>query len=206
MTTMNPYYARESDVGPVFDVAHYSSRKAIGTAVIGLVFGALVALAAAYVWAPDRVLAHPPKWYADAHQEAKDAIRQHPFGFHVGVGVAALFAALCVAGAASCLVNATTGNYYVRVGEGGVSLRVPDGIFSTFERDLAWSDIAKLKVVQEKQIGAMSKGSGNLGGRLELRTYDGLNKILRLDHFREDAWLIYKRIDESREMQTAVLA
>lgn len=203
---MNPYYARQSDVGPVFDVAHYSPRRAIGTAVIGLIFGLVLGVGAVYLWNPDWVVNHPPKWYAKAHQEAKDAMRKHPLGFQVGAGAAGLFSLLCLAAGTSCFTNAVTRNYYVRVGEGGVSLRLPDGIFATFERDLPWSDIAKLKVVQEKQAGAMSVNSGNLGARLELRTYDGLDKTLRLDHFRENGWLIYNRISESREMQTAVLA
>jgi len=206
MTTMNPYYAHESDVGAVFDVAHYSSRKALFMAFVGVVFAAFVGAAAAYVWKPDWFIRKPPVWYADAHQDVKDLMRQHPTGAKIGVGVAGLFAAVFFLAAASCVFNALSGNYYIRVGENGLSLRLPDSFFTAYERDLGWPDIAKVTVVQEKRFGALSQSSGNLGGELQLRLRDGDRRDLRLDHFREDAWLIYNRIQEAQEMQPAILA
>lgn len=206
MTTMNPYYAHPSDVGPVFDVAHFSRRKALNIAVVGLILGVMIGAASVYAWNPDLILSHPPKWYAKGHEQVKELVDKYPIGAKVGVGVGALVAGFCLVGGVSFLMNAIAGNFYVRVGEGGVSLRVPDGVFTTFERDLPWSDISKLKVVQEKQAGAMSVNSGNVGTVLELRTHSGLKKSLRLDQFRENGWIIYNRIDESRDMHPAALA
>ena len=206
MTTMNPYHSHPSDVGPVFDVAHYSPRKAIGTAVAGLVVGVLVGMVAGYMFSPDWMLRHPPQWFAQPHGEATAFLNRHALGATIGATVAALFAGACFAGAVSYLVNALTGNFFIRIGEGGVSVRVPDGIFTIFERDLPWTDISRLRVVQEKQDGAMSVNSGNVGAVLELRTRSGLKKSLRMDDFRENGWLIDNRIDQSREMQPTTLA
>ena len=203
MTTMIGYYAHASEVGPVFDVANYSRLKAIMMAFIAFGFGCLVALGAAYFWNPDSIISEPSEVWADAHKETKELIRQHPLGVKIGVGCAALFALLCFAGTISCVANAASNDFYIRVGEGGISLRVPDGLFGTFGQDLPWSQIARLTVVQEKKFGAMSRSSGNTGGELQLCTHDGLVKAIRLDHFRQDAWLIHQRIEESREMRLA---
>jgi hypothetical protein len=206
MTTMNPYYANESSVGAVFDVAHFSRFKALKMAVVGFVFAALVGVAAVYVWNPDWLLPRPPSWFADANQDVKDLARQHPLGLKIGVGVAALFALIFAAASLSCIVNAYSGAYFIRVGENGLSLRLPDTFFSTFERDIDWSQVDKLTVVQEKYVGSLSRNAGNIGGELRLRTHDGLNRALRLDCFREDAWLIHQRIEEAMNTQAAVLA
>ncbi len=63
----------------------------------------------------------------DATQETKDLMRSHPQGVKIGVAIVSLFVILCLAGTVSCAANAASGDYYIRVGEGGPSLRVPDG-------------------------------------------------------------------------------
>jgi hypothetical protein len=203
---MNPYYAHESAVGPVFDVAHHSRFKALVMGLIALGFAGLISWGAAYFWNPDWVVSEPSQGFAEAHQEAKDFAQQHPWGVITGVGIAALFALLCVAGAASCVVEAVSGDYYIRAGEGGLSMRVPGRLFGVLQRDFHWSEIADLTVIQRKRMGSMSRSAGNLGGELQLRTHDGFSRDVRLDHFREDAWLIYQRIEEAMEMRPAVLA
>jgi hypothetical protein len=203
MTTMTGYYAHDSQFGPVFDVANYSRFKAIKTALISLGFGCMIGLGAAYFWNPDWVVSNPSEIWADAHQETKDLIRQHPLGVKVSAGCAALFATFCFAAAISLLANAVSNDFYIRVGEGGISLRVPDGLLGTFHRDLPWSEVDTLTVVQEKRLGAMSRNAGNTGGELQLRTREGFVKDIRLDQFRQDAWLIHQRIEEAREMRVA---
>lgn len=206
MSDMNAYYAYESDVGPVFDVAHFSPIRSLWMGVVGLGFAAVIGVVAAYVWSPDWIVPHPPEWFFDANQETRDIAQQHPLGVTIGVGTAALFALVCAAAGVSGIASAFSSNYYIRVGENGLSLRVPDGLFRSFQRDLEWSEVAKLTVVQEKYIGSMSRNAGNTGGYLRLRTHDGLDRVLRLDCFREDAWLIHQRIEEAMNTRLAVLA
>lgn len=205
MTELNSYYAHESTVGPVFDVAHFSTYKSLKMGLAGLVFGAVVAAAALFVWNPDLVYPNPPEWFLDANQEVKDLARDYPLGTKIGVGVAGLFAFIFAAAGLSAFTNALAGDYYVRVGEGGISLRLPDSFFTCFERDFDWSQVANLTVVQEKYIGSMSRNAGNIGGELRIRTTDGWSRTLGLDLFREDAWLIHQRINEALDTRPASL-
>ena len=206
MSEMNPYYAHDSEVGPVFDVAHFSPRKAVFTAFIAFGAAGFVSVVAAYAWNPSWIIHDPPEVIADAVHETKNLMRQHPQGVKIGVAVAALLTFVFAAAGLSCIADAIKADYYIRVGEGGLSLRLPDRFFGAFERDVAWPDVDKLTVVQEKYLGAMSQSAGNIGGELRLRTHDGVNRDLRLDHFREDAWLIYNRIQEATRMHPAVFA
>jgi len=206
MTDMNAYYAHESSVGSVFDVAHFSRFRSLWMGIIGLGFAAAVAVAALYVWNPDWIVIHPPDWFLNGNQEIKDLARQHPLGVKIGVGAGALFALVFGAAGLSGIASALSGNSYIRVGERGMSLRLPDSFFSSFEHDIDWDQIDQLTVVQEKYIGSMSRNTGNIGGELQLRTHDGLDRSLRLDCFREDAWLIHQRIQEAMNTRPAVFA
>jgi hypothetical protein len=206
MTDMNPYYAHESSVGPVFDVAHFSRFKSLWMGVVGLIFAAVVAVAATYVWSPDWIVPNPPDWFMDGNKEIKDLAREYPTGVKIGVGTAGLFALLFAAAGLTGIANAFCGDYYIRVGERGLSFRVPDSFFTAFERDIEWAQIAEITVVHEKYIGSMSRNAGNVGGEIRLRTYDGSDRVLRLDCFREDAWLIHQRIEEAMETRPAVPA
>jgi hypothetical protein len=206
MATMNSYYAHETDVGPVFDVAHFSPFKAMFTGLLVLGAAGLIAVVATFVWDPAWLIHDPPKEIASAIREAKEFTRLHPQGVTIGVAIAAVLALVFAVAGVSCFLEAASGNFYVRVGERGLSLRIPDGFFGAFERDYDWDDIAKLTVVQEKYFGSLSQSAGNIGGELRLRTHDGRERSLRLDHFREDAWLIYNRVTEAQRMRPAVLA
>lgn len=205
MTMMNPEYAFQSDVGPVFDVATFSRGKSLMTGVTGVVFGALIGGAALYVWNPDWVVSDPPKWFADAHQDVRDVWRTHPRITAISVSTAAALAGLCAVAAVCCINGALWGTYYLRAGEGGISLRVPDGL-GTLAADLSWQEIAKLTVVQEKKFGSMSRNSGNVGASLSIRTCAGKKYYCRLDAFSQPGYLIHQRIEEAREMRPAVLA
>ena len=150
---MHSYYARESEVGPVYDVANFSRFKSIMMALAALVFAGLVGFGAVYFWNPGWIVSEPSEIWANAHQETKDLTRQHPLGVKIGVAVASLFTGLCLVMSISCVANAVSADYYIRVGEGGLSLRVPDGLLGTYQRDIAWPEIAQLNVVQEKTFG-----------------------------------------------------
>lgn len=204
MKSMSPYYAHESGAGDVFDVAHYSPAKSIFTGVIAVGFAAAIAVVAVYVWEPTWLVSEPSEIWADAQQEIVDLKQQHSRAVMIGVAVAGLFALLCLAGGLSLFANAASGDFYLRAGEHGLSIRAPQVLSGALVRDIAWEEIENLTVVQVKRLGAMSRGAGNLGGELKIRTFDGETIATSLDQFREDAWLIYDRIEEAREMRAAL--
>lgn len=204
MIEMNPYYARESEVGPVFDVATFSRRKAVAMVFSGLVFAALVGGAALYAWNPTLLVPHPPQLLAEANQEISKLWQDHPQAAQIGVAAAGLVAALFVTMSCAYLYQAFTQEMYVRVGEGGLSFRVPHG-FRSLALDLPWNEIIKLTVTQEKQLGSLSRNDGNLGGHFTLRTRSHGNLYVGLDDFREPAHLIYDRIQEATATRPAEL-
>ena len=204
-TTLNAYYAHDSEVGPVFDVARFSRGKSLWMGLVGIGFACLVGLAAAYVWNPDWLNSNPSKAWAKAHQQTKDLMREHPQGTKAGVAVAGLFGLLFLTAGLSGVAQALSGGYFIRVGEGGLSLRVPAGVWSALQRDIPWGEVAQLTVVQEKRLGSLSRSSGNIGGELQLQTHDGQNRVISLVCFKEDAWLIYERINQARDTRPAEL-
>lgn len=205
MTNMNPEYAFNSDVGPVFDVATFSRGKAVMMGATAVVFAALIAGAALYVWNPGWFLENPPEWFADAHKDVRDVWQTYPRVTAISVATAAVLAALCGVAAVSCIAGALWGTYYLRAGEGGISLRAPDG-FGTLAVDLSWQEIAKLTVVQEKRLGSLSRNAGNVGASLNIKTCTGKKYYCRLDAFSQPGYLIHQRIEEARGMRLAVLA
>ena len=205
-TILNPYYSHESEVGPVFDVAKYSPGKSVWMGIIGILFAGFLGVAAAYVWNPDWLIQNPSKAWAKSHEDTKDLMRKHPQGAKVGVAIAGMFSLLFLAAGLSAVAEAFSGDYYIRAGEGGLSLHVPTGLWGDFTHDIPWDDVADLTVVQERRVGALSRNAGNVGGYIKLKTHDGLNRVLSLATFKEDAWLICERINEARDTQIAELA
>ena len=205
MIEMNPYYARESDVGPVFDVATFSPGRALAMGISGLVFAVLVGGATLYVWNPAWIMPRPPKALVEANREIGKWWRDHPQGTEIGVGGAGLVAAFFAVAACSYLYQSMTREMYFRVGEGGISFRVPQG-FGTLALDLTWDEVVKLTVTQKKRLGSLSPNAGNIGGYFTLRTRSHGKHFVPLDDFREPAHLIYKRIGEARQTRPAELA
>jgi hypothetical protein len=202
MVEMNSYYAHESQVGPVFDAATHSRRKGVMTGAAGLVMGALLAVATIYAWDPDWLIADPPSWLSEAQQEVKDLWRLQPRWTPIGVGIGGSLGALFLTMGCVYIVQALTCEFYVRVGEGGISLCVPEG-FGKLQLDLPWEEIDQLTVVQEKQLGALSRNAGNIGAYLDLRTHTHGRRNVRLDDFREPGHLIHSRIMEASETRSA---
>jgi hypothetical protein len=205
MLEMNPYYARESHVGPVFDVATFSRGKALTLGTSGLVFAVLVGAAAVYVWNPNLVLPHAPKWFADGNRETLQLWKDYPRGTPAGVAGAGLIATLFLGASLSYLYQSFTGDSYIRVGEGGLSFRVPHG-WGCLALDVPWDEVVELKVTQVKRLGSLSQNAGNIGGHFTLRTCSHGNHFVSLDDFCEPAHVIYKRIEEARETRPAELA
>ena len=69
MIEMNPYYAHESSVGPVFDVATWLPRKAITFSILSVLLGGLICVAIAYIWDPSLFLDDPPELIASLNNE-----------------------------------------------------------------------------------------------------------------------------------------
>lgn len=205
MTAMNPYYASESEVGPVFDVATFSPIKAVAMGLSGLVFAALVGGAALYMWNPTWLVPQPPQPLAEANREIARLWRDHPQGMKYGVGGAGCVAVFFAMISCSYWYQACTGPTYFRVGEGGISFRTSRG-FGALALDLPWDEITQLKVVQEKRLGALSRNAGNLGGYLTLRTRSHGSLYVGLNDFREPAHLIYDRIQEAMQTRPADLS
>jgi hypothetical protein len=204
MIEMNPYYARPSRVGPVFDVASFSVARAVVTGVFGLGLTAMVGVAVVYVWNPS-LLSRPPDWFADTHQEVQELWKRYPRGTPIGLGVGALVTLVFLAASIAFLRSALVNDYYVRAGAGGLSLRVPYS-FAVQELDVAWEDIVQLTVIQKKQLGALARHAGNLDALLRLELRGGDKHEVDLDHFRQPGYLIYDRLQEARQMRPAVLA
>ena len=208
MIEMNPFYAHESSVGPVFDVATWSPRKALGMAIICLIVGMAFAGGAAYAWAPGLFADKPPKALESLDEEIADLKEQYPLRTQVGIGFAALIGFLGLAGACSSTVNFLSGDYYFRAGAGGISIRVPDGLdLTTFgltskvlQLDLSHEEIDDWSITQHKRAGAMSRDAGNIMAFLKLRTVAGKKYEFSLDHFREPARIISNKIEDAFQM------
>jgi hypothetical protein len=105
------------------------------------------------------------------------------------------------------------GNYYFRAGLGGVSFRLPHGlswrhggfVSEVLELDLPWHEIEHLTVTQTKQIGSLSRNSGNVGAELKIVTHLGETHHIDLSGLEAAAYLIHERLIEAQEMVPADL-
>lgn len=207
MQEMNPYYARESAVGPVFDVAHAKRANPfeIGR-VVALVLAILVAAAVVFVLNPVWFKGVLPESIEELEDAVRDGWRDHPVWMWVGVGVGGCIAYVLASVFVADVISMFQGEFYLRSGPGGLSIRVPNGLASgilpwceILEIDLNWSDIDRWKVTQNKRLGAISANAGNLDAHLEIWTDDGTKHWVPLDYFREPARLIYDRMQQSIE-------
>lgn len=204
MIEMSSGYAHESEIGPVFDVATFSPRKAIITAIVGTCFAAAVGGMAVYVWNPDWIVSNPAYGMTKANQEIRDLWRDHPRWCAVGVSVAGLLSAFLAAVSGKCWWDAWSGGYYLRASEAGLAMFVPNG-WGLLKLHVPWTEVEQVTVTQEKRLGSLSRSAGNIGASLSLRLSDGREYELRLDHFRQDGWLIHERLQEAQQMRAAAL-
>ncbi len=208
MTEMNPYYARPSKVGPVFDVATWNTRFAFMSIFMSLGM-LLVFSAAAYLFYDPSLLAKSDaKILRDLHRETLSLWKDHPNYAQAGLGVGVFLAYFGLAAAVAMVSDFFDPNFYLRVGSGGMSLRVPNGLdflklgFVTqkLELDLPWHEINNWQVTQKKQFGAMSANAGNISAHLTIRTTAGKKYLISLDHFKENGHIIWKRMGDASEM------
>ncbi len=211
MIEMSPFYAHDSAVGPVFDVATWSRGKAWSMAVFAFLFGALVATALVFAWKPTLLLEKPPEFIASFHQETLKLQKEHPWAALGGTAFVALVGLLALAGSCASVLDALTGDYHFRAGPGGISLRVPHGldlskfglVFKKLELELPMEQIHQWTIVQHKQLGSMSRSAGNIMAFLKIRTVDGKREEFNLDCFREPSHVIQSKINDALEMVPA---
>lgn len=211
MQVVNPYYARESSVGPVFDVGTFVGPKWYSPKWLVALSLGIGCLAVASVLLFPGLL----EWVQfDATRRAAESLQRsietwqkdYPWpllgGAALACGLAYIFLAVLLA---SQLLR-THGPVYLRVGPGGMSLRIPAGLdkfrpwYKFLELDAPWQEIAGYKIVQHKQMGSLSPNAGNLNAFLHLRLNNGAQHIIDLDWFREPARVIYGKIQDSVEM------
>ncbi len=208
MIEMNPFYAHESSVGPVFDVATWSHRKALMMIVFCLFLGTSFSTAAVYAWAPDVFFDEPPEALESLNKEIADLKKEHPLGTQAGIAFVALIGFIGLTGICSSTVNAFSGDYYFRAGPGGISIRVPNGPdLTTFcltsnilQLDLSNEEIDDWVITQHKRFGTMSRDAGNIMAFLKIKTVAGETHEFSLEHFREPARIISSKIEDARQM------
>lgn len=208
MIEMSPFYAHESKVGPVFDVATWSRAKAWSMALTGLVLGLLALAGLVFAWQPTLLLKEPPEVVAGIHEATLELAKEKPWIAYGVFAVGALTGLIALAGAFASASDALHGDYYFRAGPGGLSVRVPAGIdfrrfclaFKTREFDLPVSRIADWTIVQHKQLGSMSRNTGNLSALFQIRTSDGKKVAFSLDCFREPSSVIQSKLNDARRM------
>ena len=212
MIEMNPYYANESPVGEVFDVATFSPGKSLWMAVVALLFAAAVGVAAAALWQPSLFSEYAPDLVKSLEKELKPIKKDYPWGVPAAAFCLSAFSLLCAMMCTSSITDLFRSDYYFRAGPGGLSLRVPNGISfvhlgllsSVLELHLPWEKIGSWKITQTKQLGSMSANAGNVAARIDIRA-GGNDYSFSLDIFSEPSRIIYNRIQQAQEMTVARL-
>lgn len=125
---MTAYYAHSSPVGHVFDVATWSPNKArrmgVFALLVGLGFVLVTLLLANPLWLMEPPKSEPMKGLVGAILAAHTS---SPWGIGAGMAVTGMFGWMSVSFAVASWRDAG-GDYHFRVGAGGISVRVPDGI------------------------------------------------------------------------------
>lgn len=213
MIEMNPYYAHSSPVGHVFDVATWSDGKArkmgVFAVLVGLGFVLITLFLANPLWFMELPKSEPMEGFVGG---ILDGHASSPWGIRAAIAVTGLFGWMSASFGIASLRDAG-GDYYFRVGPGGISVRVPDGVdWSTgclqsavLQLDAAWDEVEQLTVVQQKRFGSLSRNAGNIGASVRLRLNDGSQHEFSVDMFRENGHIIHSRIGEATEMVPANL-
>lgn len=207
MQVINPAYAHDSSVGPVFDVGAWAPPGWCSpSTIMALAAGSATAAAAAAVLLPDILSLQALEWAAPLRSEIELAWKSYPWWMGGGALLAVAVAYLFLAGGIAHLRLRSRGEFYLRTGPGGLSMRVPDGLsmltpsFAVLELDAAWDDVAEWRVVQHKRLGSISPNAGNLDAELRIVLRDGRRHVIDLSWFREPARIIWNRIQEAVEM------
>ncbi len=213
MIEMNPYYAHDSSVGPVFDVATWSRRKAATLGCGAVVFGLLGIGLLVVCFKPDLFLDKPPKVVRQIHSETQRMVRTHAAGTYAVTGVVGVGIYCAFATGFAFFHDLSAANYFFRIGRGGMSVRVPNGLDpmkaflsqKILRMDLPFEQIADWKIVQHKQVGSLSRNTGNKTAYVNIKLIDGQRRSFFLDLFREPAHVIKSKIDSALQMVPADL-
>ena len=213
MTQMNSFYAHESAVGPVFDLARWSGIKMLWMGIVGLGFAALVFTVALFVFDPTLFMERPPRGMEELFHGIRDGHRHHAWLMRAALAGATLIGGLCGLGSIATLSDGLRKDYFLRAGVGGLAVRVPQGVSwrhlglvsHVLAMDLPWEEISDVRVMQAKQLGAMSRNTGNAHADLELTSKFGQVYSFSLDGFNAPAYLIHQRLEESQQMTSVDL-
>jgi len=211
MITMNPYYARTSSIGVVFDVATISPRKAVTGAVFGFLLGTAMAAAAVHLYSPTLLPMPDAQWIAQANSDLVEARKTHPHAVNAGIATMGVLDFIFLATALASAVDATNRDYYFRAGPAGFSVRVRNGValsklgfgFNVLQLDLSWEEIEKWTLVQEKQLSAIYER--NVSAYVKLKTKGGKKYAFCLDSFQESGEFIWRKLQDAMEMVPARL-
>jgi len=213
MAQLNPHDVRQSPVGPVFDVATWSPRKAVSAGVLGVVLGLVLAGLAVYAWDPHWIVDPAPQWLEGLNSQVAHLKDSRPSETRGAIALAGLVAVVFLLGGVSCLLGPTDRGYYFRVGPGGISLRLPRnpvwnriGLGSkVLCLDVRWEDIASCNVVQIRPLGSQQAKTANENVYLRLKTTAGRRYRISFAAFREHAQIIAVWFEEARQMTLAQL-
>jgi len=177
--------------------------------LIGLGFVLITLFLANPLWFMELPKAEPLKGLVGG---ILDAHTNSPWAIRTGMAVTGLFGWMSSFYGIASWRDAGD-DYYFRVGPGGISVRIPDGIdwsmcclrSAVLQRDAGWDEIDNLTVAQKKQFGSLSRNAGNIGALIRLRLQDGHKLEFSVDMFREPGHIIHRRIGEATEMVPANL-
>ncbi len=208
MVEMNPYYARESKVGPVFDVATWNARFAFAAIFFAIAMFVVCGSAAYVVASPASLAKAKSQTVKDFHKALVDFKKDHPTWAGAIVVVAGVLAWFGFAGTFAMASDFLQPNFYLRIGPGGISLRLPHGLdvkklcFATekLELDLPWNEIADWKVMQTRRLGSLSPNAGNVSADMTINLHNGKRHWIDLNIFKENGRIIWQRISEAAEM------
>jgi hypothetical protein len=215
MLLMSPYDAHTSSVGPVFDAATWSPRKTLMIGLFALLVGLVFAGCGVLFFNPHLLDVQRPAALKDLTKglapQILDVHRRYAWSKWAGTAGLGLVGYLFFGVGVSCLGASLKGDFYFRIGPGGLSLRVPETIdptrlglrFRVLSLELPWRDVATWTIVQVKELGSMSRNAGNLSGYLQLETVDGRKHRISLDVFREPAFIIRSKAQDALEMVPA---
>lgn len=212
MPELNPYYAHPSPVGDVFDVATWSPGKNFSMGLMGIVSATLLGIAAACVWDPVLLQDYAPDFADNLARENRKLADDYPYATPAIISVLGVLSYVFLGAGVTAVTDAMRSNCYFRSGPGGISLRLPNGVSlaklglgsQITSLNLPWSEIVRWSITQRKQFGALSANAGNIGGHIDILLRDGRKYRFSLDTLREPARIIYNRIEESKEMRTAL--
>ena len=210
MIEMSPYYAFESDVGPVFDAANLVATEGPWSLVAGaLVFGLLVVAALVFVWQPTLVLEKPPKPIANIHEETLDLAKDSPWIAYGTSAVAGLIALASLATAYARRSRRLTRGILLPRRPGRtlapraqrarlpqISASPSNGSNSTSP----WTASPIGGSCRKKQLGSMSRNVGNIAATFHIRTTDGKKFDFSLDCFREPSFVIQSKLNDAMQM------